>query len=146
LGNPAQKIIDGPGLYWCWTPDHDEDWFIIAPSQAGAAIDFADRHGYPLHKVRADRVLSTTGVEAGADTRAATDADIRGLGGELLPTIHRETALHRTLNKRSRIAIFDGIPYFEGDLVGNSLAGIEKPTREPMAEVLRNVQGRRQQR
>ena len=33
-------------LYWCTTPDHDEDWFIVARSAAAASREHEDDEGY----------------------------------------------------------------------------------------------------
>jgi len=33
-------------LYWCETADHDEDWFIVAPSARGACRIHEDEEGY----------------------------------------------------------------------------------------------------
>lgn len=35
-------------LYWCWTDDHDEDWFIVARSAQAARREHESEEGYEL--------------------------------------------------------------------------------------------------
>ena len=52
-------------LFWCTTPDHDEDWFIIATSPASAERSHAIEEGYDVMDVDAEYVCDVpTGVEA----------------------------------------------------------------------------------
>jgi hypothetical protein len=34
-GEPRRRVMK---LYWCTTPDHDEDWFVVAAYEAEACI------------------------------------------------------------------------------------------------------------
>jgi hypothetical protein len=47
-----------PKLYWCTTPDHDEDWFIVARSAAGAAALHEEAEGYDSGDADAEFVCS----------------------------------------------------------------------------------------
>ena len=44
-------------LYWCETMDHDEDWFIVAPSAKEAKRMHEDSEGYERGDARAMLVL-----------------------------------------------------------------------------------------
>jgi hypothetical protein len=44
-------------LYWCETMDHDEDWFIVAPSAKDARRIHEDCEGYGRGDARATLVL-----------------------------------------------------------------------------------------
>ena len=41
-------LVEKPqlNLYWCWTDDHDEDWFVVARSGAGARRFHENAEGY----------------------------------------------------------------------------------------------------
>jgi hypothetical protein len=43
-------------LYWCETPDHDEDWFIVASSAKEACRIHEDQEGYDEDYARATLV------------------------------------------------------------------------------------------
>lgn len=45
-------------LYWVTTEDHDEDWFIIAPSLKAAAIIHEQNEGYNPGDAKAKKVLN----------------------------------------------------------------------------------------
>ena len=47
-------------LYWCETPDHDEDWFIVAPSVKEAKRMHEDSEGYGRGDARATALLRIT--------------------------------------------------------------------------------------
>jgi hypothetical protein len=44
-------------LYWSETDDHDEDWFIVAPSAKAACRWHVQAEGYDPQDVRATLVL-----------------------------------------------------------------------------------------
>lgn len=44
-------------LYWCETTDHEEDWFIVAPSAKDARRIHEDVEGYARGNARATLVL-----------------------------------------------------------------------------------------
>ena len=44
-------------LYWCTTPDGDEDWFVVASTAALARRFFADYEGYSRGGAHAARVM-----------------------------------------------------------------------------------------
>jgi hypothetical protein len=43
-------------LYWCTTPDGDEDWFVVASSAREARRFHEDAEGYDVGEARAERV------------------------------------------------------------------------------------------
>lgn len=43
-------------LYWVWTDDHDEDWFIVATSEEEAAELFEDAEDYDEGEAEAEFV------------------------------------------------------------------------------------------
>lgn len=45
-------------LFWCATPDHDEDWFVVAKSAAGAKSFKANDEGYQFAEVSAEYVTT----------------------------------------------------------------------------------------
>ncbi len=45
-------------LYWCTTHHHEEDWFVVAPSAALAAIYHEDVEGYDRGEARAELVCA----------------------------------------------------------------------------------------
>jgi hypothetical protein len=42
-GEPRRRVMK---LYWCTTPDHDEDWFVVAAYEAEACIFHEREEGY----------------------------------------------------------------------------------------------------
>lgn len=74
-------------LYWCSTPDHDEDWFVIARSHPGARKFHADAEGYDYDEVAAERVcvLPASLQQRGDELLGWPDEDVIGAcGGEYL--------------------------------------------------------------
>jgi hypothetical protein len=45
-------------LYWCTTPDGDEDWFVVASSAREARRFHEDAEGYEVGEARAERVVA----------------------------------------------------------------------------------------
>ena len=43
-------------LYWVWTDDHDEDWFVVARSNYKAKKFFEDYEGYDRGDAKAKQV------------------------------------------------------------------------------------------
>jgi len=41
-------------LYWCWTDDHHEDWFVVARRAAEAKRFFQEYEGYDKDQVLAE--------------------------------------------------------------------------------------------
>lgn len=50
-------------LYWCETPDHDEDWFVIARTAREARRFFGNYEGYDTGDAEASRIC---GIPEGA--------------------------------------------------------------------------------
>ncbi|MEO9233333.1 MAG: hypothetical protein ABI421_08375, partial [Polyangiaceae bacterium] len=45
-------------LYWCTTPDGDEDWFVVAESAAVARRFHEDAEGYDRGEAHVERIAS----------------------------------------------------------------------------------------
>jgi hypothetical protein len=45
-------------LYWCSTPDGDEDWFVVASSAREARRFHEDAEGYDVGDARAERIVA----------------------------------------------------------------------------------------
>jgi hypothetical protein len=45
-------------LWWCWTEDHDEDWFVVAGHRFEAARLFERYEGYGEGDAQAESVLT----------------------------------------------------------------------------------------
>jgi hypothetical protein len=43
-------------LYWCWTSDHSEDWFIVAKSARYARRFHEDAEGYGKGEASCERI------------------------------------------------------------------------------------------
>jgi len=44
-------------LFWCWTEDHDEDWFVVAKRSDEAKRFFLEFEGYDYEEVMAKPLL-----------------------------------------------------------------------------------------
>ncbi|MBK8998118.1 MAG: hypothetical protein IPM35_20540 [Myxococcales bacterium] len=131
-----------PSLYWCTTPDGDEDWFVVA-SSARAARSFHERaEGYEAGSASAERVVTlpphlrdgSAWRDPGADelsTRAAwpSDALIEACGGEIaeLPT----DALRDQVGVVCRLIRFGERVFRAGDVIENRarVMGVPLPPR-----------------
>lgn len=48
-------------LYWCTTPDGDEDWFVVARSAREARTFHEDAEGYSRGDAHAERIMALPG-------------------------------------------------------------------------------------
>lgn len=96
-------------LYWCATPDGDEDWFIIARSGYEATLEYASLEGYDVSDVTADFVMNLP-AECQTDEREAvgwpTDEVLVACGARFL---RRQTP---------RVVELSGRTFTEGMLEG----------------------------
>jgi hypothetical protein len=53
-GRPKRKLQ----LWWCWTDDHDEDWFVVAGHGFDAVRFFEEQEGYEEGDAQAQSVLT----------------------------------------------------------------------------------------
>lgn len=136
-GNRAKRYA----LYWCTTPDGDEDWFVVAPS-ARAARAFHERaEGYDRGSAAAERVVALPPdlVEGGGwcdpetgerSSRAAwpSDAMLRACGGEVAPLDSDD--LRGALGVVCKLVRFGARVFRPGDIVSNRerrSAGTRRP-------------------
>src|SRR6266852_148425 len=81
---PAEKPIH---LYWVTTLDHDEDWFIFAPTSRSAASYHEDYEGYDTGDAKARLVIARVQLpkyEQGPPPCHAQIADLITLGFEVV--------------------------------------------------------------
>ena len=130
MGRGGEKRAKTFALYWCTTPDGDEDWFVVA-SSARAARSFHERaEGYDSGDAGAERVvrLPPTLVRNGAwsdpesddwCTTAAwpSDALIAACGGEVVPLDSDD--LRVSMGIVCKMVRFAGRVFQPGDLVSN---------------------------
>lgn len=112
-------------LYWCETPDHDEDWFIVARSADEAAAFHEDAEGYDVGEADAELVcVLPDALQRDADRERGgwpSDRALLACGAELVPHTPRDedADLREQLGSRARVVRINGRVYGEGDLVSN---------------------------
>ncbi len=81
LARPIRRRTKRFALYWCTTPDGDEDWFVVAESAALARRFHEDAEGYDRGEASAERItslpaelLTASGWRDGPDGRTYTHA------------------------------------------------------------------------
>lgn len=91
------------GLYWAWTVDHDEDWFIVAKSSYDAARGHEEAEGYDVGDARSYHVVNVPeGVKA--EDGWPSDELLIACGGEIVR------------GKQPRVVRFGEKTYTEGAL------------------------------
>ncbi|MBE7481043.1 MAG: hypothetical protein HS104_13800 [Polyangiaceae bacterium] len=129
-------------LYWCTTPDGDENWFVVA-SSARAARSFHERaEGYDAGSASAERVapLPPHLLDGGAwrdpetgelSTRAAWPSDvlIEACGGEIARL--RTDALRDQVGVVCKLVRFGERVFRAGDIIENRerVMGVPLPPR-----------------
>jgi hypothetical protein len=92
-------------LYWCWTPDHEQDWFVVARSAAAARRFHEDADGSEDRHTKADEIKT---LPAHMQDRRffgwPSEEVILACGGD----IEREDA--------PQVVKIDGKRYVEGDI------------------------------
>jgi hypothetical protein len=63
------------GLYWCWTDDHHEDWFVVAPRARDARRFFENAEGYD-HSAESRRVVTLPDELQGTAKLGWPDEDV----------------------------------------------------------------------
>jgi len=80
----AKKRTLIPKLYWVTTADHDEDWFVFAPSSTQAESFHEDFEGYNSGDATAELILKSTKKRVGECPRHAQLEDLVAHGFEVL--------------------------------------------------------------
>jgi hypothetical protein len=70
-------------LYWVTTPDHDEDWFIVASSSQAASNAHENSEGYNPGEVAAEAILDIPELVS-AETGWPSEELLPSLGAEFL--------------------------------------------------------------
>lgn len=117
-------------LYWCTTPDGDEDWFVVAPSARAARVFHERAEGYDPGSATAERVVALPQelVEGGGWRDPETgerspgagwpsDAVLEACGGEIAPLEADE--LRGALGVVCKLVRFGGRVFRPGDIVLN---------------------------
>lgn len=115
-------------LFWCWTTDHHEDWFVVARSRFHARRLHRDAFGYTSGAVRCERVckiprkvVKELEIEPGhakPELLSVCGAQFISMGARKRP--------------RSKIVRLNGRIYMQGSIM-NQLSGVEveAPTPAP---------------
>jgi hypothetical protein len=84
-GRERKTKSDAVNLYWVVTDDHDEDWFILAPTAQAARRYHTDYEGYSPGDAHAELIMGVVaGQVSGPTPRHSQLADLRKLGFEVL--------------------------------------------------------------
>jgi hypothetical protein len=70
-------------LYWVTTPDHDEDWFMVASSSQAASKAHEDREGYNPGDARAEAIVDIP-ENVPAEPGWPSEELLRSLGADVL--------------------------------------------------------------
>jgi hypothetical protein len=102
------------GLYWCTTPDHDQDWFVVAGDEAEAARFHEEAEGYGSGEASAGLVaeLPDDLCEAGNGPGWPARELLLACGAEILSEP----------DEGPRIVRLGDRVFVEGDLVRNAAA------------------------
>ncbi len=71
-------------LYWCQTPDHDEDWFVIARTAREARSFFTNYEGYDAGDAEASRICAVPEGVVITEPGWALEEVLRACGAEIL--------------------------------------------------------------
>ena len=134
LVRPATKKGGRWSLYWCTTPDGDEDWFVVATSAASAARFFENDEGYARGEAHARRVVALppallvgpawrNGPEGEIIERAdwPSDALLIACGGEIASSTPgpKGEALRAYMGVNAKDVRFGDEVFRSGDVVQN---------------------------
>lgn len=124
---PPAPVDDGRqlALFWCETSDHDEDWFVVAPSEEEAADFFEDAEGYNPGDATATLVAAVPPALAAAAIVGWPDDELLiACGGDFVPyrpsgnaEDDAERALLGVVTKALR---FGDRVFVAGDVVANN--------------------------
>jgi len=91
-------------LYWCETPDHDEDWFVIARTAREARRFFEDYEGYGAGDAEASRICGVPEGMVITEPGWALEDGLRACGAQILRA------------QEPRLVEIRGVRYEEGKL------------------------------
>jgi hypothetical protein len=98
-------------LYWCSTPDHDEDWFVVGRSAAQARRLHENEEGYAAGDASAELVCAVPPSIVGVEAGWPSDALLRACGIELTKDA-----------TGTRLARYGGRGFVEGNVILNAAA------------------------
>jgi hypothetical protein len=101
-----------PGLYWCSTPDHDEDWFVVARDATEAARYLEEAEGYGSGEASAELLREVPDEWRHAGTGWPARELLLACGAEILS---EPEAGPRIVRLGDRV-------FVEGDLARNAAA------------------------
>lgn len=71
-------------LYWCETPDHDEDWFVVARTAREARRFFENYEDYDLGDAEASRICAVPEAVVITEPCWALEDVLRACGARIL--------------------------------------------------------------
>ena len=126
----TQKKAPRWKLYWATTPDHDEDWFVLARSKRAACRFHELEEGYDEAGYASAELICPVPEKLQASTHEGWPSHefLEECGGEFVsgaPVL----AMHEMLGCGQRAVKFGNRIYKEGDIVANVDAQIKKAYR-----------------
>jgi hypothetical protein len=100
-------------LFWCTTPDHDEDWFIIARTAAAARRCHEADEGYAGSTAEAEYVCDVPERFASEAPGWPSDAALKASGAEYI-----------VKEGGPRVVRVAGRVFGEGDIAANAAANV----------------------
>lgn len=91
-------------LFWCWTDDHDEDWFVVARSAREARNFFENYEGYDRGAAVAFRICALPGGRDTHEPDWASEEILKRCGATILRS------------DEPRVVEIQGVRYEEGKL------------------------------
>ncbi len=121
-------------LYWCSTPDGDEDWFVVAPSAWSACSFHEDAEGYDRGDASAEWVIDIPDeliADSAAECDWPSDELLRACGAEFLP-FHPDmdpgkVELRRRMGVEPTAVRINGRIFINGDIVENTYQRARQP-------------------
>ncbi len=121
-------------LYWCSTPDGDEDWFVVAPSAWSACLFHEDAEGYDRGDASAEWVIDIPDeliADSAAECDWPSDELLRACGAEFLP-FHPDMTpdkveLRRRMGVEPTAVRINRRIFLNGDIVENTYQRARKP-------------------
>jgi len=113
-----------PKIYWVETPDHDEDWFVLAYDKRSAESFFVCSEGYDTGYATA-KLCGRVPEEALDDPLPCYGQKnhIIAAGGRFIDP-ETVSEIHKRMGCGMRTAVFNDQIYREGDIVANRVADV----------------------